>query len=171
MEVTVLIAGSAAGPALVLEEPLSMWGGLDPATGLIIDGHHPQHGVCVTDTILFMPYGRGSSSASSVLAEAVRVGTAPAAFVLAEADEIIALGSVVAEEIYGTVTPVLLCAPDTSSNVATGDHVTIADEKIAPHSPGRISHRPSGAIRVQTSGSEISSDGDAARSSTNGIPR
>lgn len=131
IQVVVVIAGSAAGPALLLDEPLSLWGGLDATTGLVIDPHHPQHGVCVTDTILFMPFGRGSSSASSVLAEAVRVGTAPAAFVLAEADEIIALGSLVAEEIYGTVTPVLLRTPNTSLAVSTGDLVTIANEEIA----------------------------------------
>ena len=130
MQAAAIIAGSAAGPALVLDEPLSLWGGLDATTGLIIDAHHPQHGACVTDTILFMAFGRGSSSASSVLAEAVRVGTAPAAFVLAEADEIIALGSLVGEEIYGTVTPVLLCTPDNSWAVASGDGVTIANEKI-----------------------------------------
>ena len=130
MQAAVVVAGSASGPALVLDEPLSLWGGLDATTGLIIDPHHPQHGACVTDTILFMPFGRGSSSASSDLAEAVRVGTAPAAFVLDEADEIIALGSLVAEEIYGTVTPVLLRAADTSWQVATGDRVAISNEEI-----------------------------------------
>jgi len=69
-----------------------------------------------------MPTGRGSSSASSVLAEAVRLGTAPVAIVLSEPDEIVALGSLVAEEIYGTVMPVVVAGDE---NIATGDHVSI----------------------------------------------
>ena len=46
-----------------------------------------------------MPSGRGSSSSSSVLAEAIRAGTAPAAIVLGEADPILALGAIVAREL------------------------------------------------------------------------
>ena len=52
------------GVALVLEAPLSLWGGLDPATGLIVDARHPQRGVSVTGTVLVMPAVRGSSSSS-----------------------------------------------------------------------------------------------------------
>ena len=37
-----LVPGSAAGPVLRLDEPLSFWGGLDSATGTIIDRLHPQ---------------------------------------------------------------------------------------------------------------------------------
>jgi predicted aconitase with swiveling domain len=37
-----------SGGALVLDEPLSLWGGVDPATGEIIDAHHPQRGVNVS---------------------------------------------------------------------------------------------------------------------------
>jgi len=91
---------------LVLDEPLSFWGGLDSETGTIIDHHHPQFGQRVAATILVMRSGRGSSSASSVLAEAIRLGTAPAAVVLLEPDEIIVIGSVVADELYGITMPV-----------------------------------------------------------------
>jgi predicted aconitase with swiveling domain len=107
-EVRVLVAGTAEGDALVLEEPLSFWGGIDPATGNLIDTRHPQRGERVTGRILVMPSGRGSSSSSSVLAEAVRAGTAPAAIVLLEADPILALGAIVARELYGTALPVVV---------------------------------------------------------------
>ncbi len=104
-----LIAGEAAGPALVLAEPLSLWGGLDPTTGDIIDQRHPQWGRNVTGRVLVMPVGKGSSSASSILLEAVRLGTAPAAIVLAEPDAILALGAAVARELYG-VSPAVVVA-------------------------------------------------------------
>ena len=63
-----------SGLALVLDEPLSFWGGLDPATGALIDTHHPQRGATVAGRVLVMPSGRGSSSSSYVLAEAIRAG-------------------------------------------------------------------------------------------------
>ena len=125
LSVTDVVSGSASGPALVLDEPLSLWGGLDALTGIIIDQRHPQRGVCISGTVVFMRSGRGSSSASSVLAEAVRLGTAPAAFVLRELDEILALGSFVAEEIYDLVTPVVITDPDSTFTVSTGDLVRI----------------------------------------------
>ena len=109
-EARTLVAGEATGPALVLEEPLSFWGGIDPATGLIVDVHHPQRGGSVTGTVLVMPAGRGSSSSSSVLAEAIRVGTAPAAIVLHAVDPIVALGAIVARELYGFTIPVVVCS-------------------------------------------------------------
>lgn len=82
-----LLAGAAAGSALVLDEPLSFWGGLDPGTGKIVDQRHPQVGTAISGRVLVMPSGRGSSSSSSVLAESLRAGTGPAAVLLREPDE------------------------------------------------------------------------------------
>ena len=118
-----LVAGSAEGEALVLDEPLSFWGGVDPATGEVIDVHHPQRGANVTGRILVMPSGRGSSSSSSVLAEAIRAGTAPAAIVLLEADPIIALGAIVARELYGGASMPVVVASEV--RVATGTRLRI----------------------------------------------
>ncbi|MCB0128027.1 MAG: DUF126 domain-containing protein [Caldilineaceae bacterium] len=103
-----LVAGSATGPILHLTEPLSFWGGMEVATGRIIDQHHPQVGTCLSGCILVMPAGRGSSSSSSVLAEAIYAGTAPAAIILSEPDVIVALGAMVAKELYGLSCPVVV---------------------------------------------------------------
>lgn len=112
-EARTLVSGSAEGPVLVLEEPLSFWGGIDPATGDVIDVHHPQRGANVAGRVLVMPSGRGSSSSSSVLAEAVRAGTAPVAIVLLEPDPIVALGALVARELYGVAVPVIVAEGST----------------------------------------------------------
>jgi predicted aconitase with swiveling domain len=122
-EARALVEGRARGSALVLDEPLSFWGGLDPTTGEVVDRHHPQSGTNVTGRILVMPSGRGSSSSSSVLAEAIRAGTAPAGVVLREPDGIVALGAVVAEELYGRTMPVVVLDPGVA--IASGTHVTI----------------------------------------------
>jgi predicted aconitase with swiveling domain len=118
-----LVPGEARGPALVLSEALSFWGGLDPATGTIVDVHHPQRGAVLTGTVLVMPGGRGSSSSSSVLAEAIRAGTAPAAIVLTEADPIIALGAIVARELYGASIPIVVLE---MNDVHTGREVSVS---------------------------------------------
>lgn len=116
-----LVAGSADGPALVLQEPLSFWGGVDAATGEVIDPRHPQRGANVAGRILVLPSGRGSSSSSSVLAEAIRAGTGPAAIVLGEPDPILALGAIVARELYGATIPVVVA----QTGFGTGDRVRI----------------------------------------------
>ncbi len=104
----VIVAGEASGPVLVLDPPISFWGGFDPATGRVIDRRHPQVGECLTGAILAMASGRGSSSGSNGLAEAIRRGTAPAAIVMLERDEIVAIGALVADELYGTIMPIVV---------------------------------------------------------------
>jgi predicted aconitase with swiveling domain len=123
--VRVLVAGSARGEAVVLEQPLSLWGGVDPKTGTIIDRRHPQAGASLTGRVLVMPFGRGSSSSSTVLAECIRAHTAPAAIVLLEPDPILALGAAVAEELYGRSVPVVVIDEHDYARVQTGDTVTI----------------------------------------------
>jgi predicted aconitase with swiveling domain len=120
-----LVAGRASGIALVLDEPLSFWGGLDPETGTLIDTHHPQRDAVLTDRILVMPSGRGSSSSSYVLAEAIRAGRAPAAIVLREGDGIVALGAIVARELYGATIPVVALDTEAYGSISDGMAVDV----------------------------------------------
>ena len=130
MTVRPLLPGTATGSVVVLDEPLSMWGGLDPETGELIDRRHPQSGAMLAGCILVLPSGRGSSSSASVLAEAIRLGTAPMAIVLAESDDIILLGALVARELYGLVHPVVVADEATYRSLQTGERVTIADAEL-----------------------------------------
>jgi len=116
------------GRALVLHEPLSLWGGMDPASGELIDARHPQRGARLTGRVLVMPSGRGSSSSASVLAESVRAGTAPAAIILAEPDLILAIGSAVAEELYGVVVPVVVVTADALAGLTNGLQVRVGGD-------------------------------------------
>jgi predicted aconitase with swiveling domain len=105
---------------LRLDEPLSLWGGLDPATGAIVDSHHPQRGALVGGRVLVMPAARGSSSSASVLAEAARAGVAPVAIVLAEPDLILAIGATVADELYGQHIPIVVVDGATYDGLRNG---------------------------------------------------
>lgn len=131
-----LVAGRAAGPALVLEDPLSIWGGLDPQTGKIIDAHHPQRGAGVAGAVLFMPSGRGSSSSSSTFLEATRLSTNPAALVLAEEDDILILAAVVARCLYGISVPVGLLGRSLYEMVRSGDQTAIDSGRLVVHRNG-----------------------------------
>ncbi|GAC1396806.1 MAG: hypothetical protein NVSMB52_10410 [Chloroflexota bacterium] len=102
-----LCLGTGTGELLILDAPLSFWGGMDRMSGRVIDPHHPQNGEVLAGKIVAMPSGRGSSSSSSVLAEVIRAGCAPAGLILHQVDGIIAVGAIVAGELYGRYHPVI----------------------------------------------------------------
>ncbi len=107
VEATVLVPGSAQGHALLLTETLSFWGGFNPDNGQIIDVHHPQFQQCVTGKILFLAESRGSAGTPGGIAENLRNGKGPIAFVLGERDVNIAIGVMVANQLYQLKVPVL----------------------------------------------------------------
>lgn len=120
-----LTPGRASAPPLVLDEPLSFWGGVDPTSGVIIDTHHPQAGQSVAGRIVMMHSGRGSSSSSSVLAETLRHGVGPAALLMVVADPILALGCLVVDELYAIYTPVIVLSEDAWRACTTADVLTV----------------------------------------------
>jgi uncharacterized protein len=120
-----LARGVATGEVVVLEEPLSFWGGVDAREGIVVSKHHPQFGILLRERVLVMPSGRGSSSSSSVLAEAIRLGTAPAGILLREVDPIIVLGAVVAQELYGVELPVVALDEEDYRSLRQGDVVSV----------------------------------------------
>lgn len=69
-----------------------------------------------------MPSGRGSSSSSSVLAEAIRLGTAPAGILLERPDPILAVGAIVAEFLYNIRMPLVVCD---IAGITSGDKIMI----------------------------------------------
>lgn len=103
----VLVPGSARAGKFALDKPLSFWGGYDSEAGRIIDPTHPQTGLSLAGKIMVMAHAKGSSSSSSVLAEAIRNGTGPVGIVLKERDLIISIGAIVAAELYGLAVPVV----------------------------------------------------------------
>ena len=116
--------GSATGEVLLLTEPVSFWGGVDHL-GNIIDVHHAQHKAKMTDKILVMPSGRGSSSATAVLAELIRTGDGPKAIVMQQCDTILVIGALVSAEIYGISMPIVELAQSEYAQLRDGQQVSI----------------------------------------------
>jgi uncharacterized protein len=117
--------GVAEGEVLVLTEPVSFWGGVNHH-GEIIDVHHAQHKAKMTNKILVMPSGRGSSSATAVLAELIRTGDGPLGIVMLQCDTILVIGALVSAEIYGISMPIVELAQAEYDQLTDGMNVAIA---------------------------------------------
>ncbi|MDZ5451094.1 aconitase X [Labrys sedimenti] len=125
-----ILAGTAHGPVIASQEALSFWGGVDPATGRVIDVHHPLHGTCLTGGILMMPSSRGSCTGSGVLLDLVLNARAPAALVFCEPEDVLTLGALIAAELFGKPLPVLRLAPEAFAALARTKSVRISETGI-----------------------------------------
>jgi predicted aconitase/predicted aconitase with swiveling domain len=108
----VVLGGTAEGPVVAMREGLSFWGGVDPASGKVIDVHHPALGASLAGAVLMMPTSRGSCSGSGVLLQLALAGKAPAALVFCEAEDTLTLGAIVASTMFGRSIPVVRLSRD-----------------------------------------------------------
>ena len=125
--------GTAEGEVLLLTEPVSFWGGVDHH-GEIIDVHHAQHKAKMTNKILVMPSGRGSSSATAVLAELIRTGDGPLAIVMLQCDTILVICALVSAEIYDISMPIVELDQEQYAQLSDGMRVSVdaaSDHDIA----------------------------------------
>jgi len=123
----VLVQGNASGAVLATKDPLSFWGGVNPETGFIIDAHHELCGQNISNRIFVLPSGRGSCTGSVVLLECLLNGTAPSAIILKEVDDIIALGVILAEEMFSRSIPVVVLDDDAFEKAIFVKHLALHD--------------------------------------------
>ena len=91
-----VVGGVAEGEALVSQQTISGWGGVDPATGTIIERRHELNGQSFKGKVLVFRGAKGSSGWSTAFHVTRLSGSAPAAMVFNELTSKIALGAVVA---------------------------------------------------------------------------
>lgn len=96
-------------PILASDTSLSFWGGIDPVTAKVVDQTHPLVGETVTNTILCLPSGRGSCTASQVLLELLLHDLAPRALVLRDVDGLACVGALIAQEIFERKNMDIIC--------------------------------------------------------------
>lgn len=126
-----VLPGVAAGEVLATGEPLSFWGGIDPATARVMDVRHPLCGREVDGRILMMPTTRGSCTGSGVLLDLALSGRAPAALVFSEPEDVATLGAMIAAELFDRPVPVLRLAADAFAALARAGAASIDDRAIA----------------------------------------
>jgi hypothetical protein len=88
--------GKTEGIAIVSEEPIGFYGGIDAKTGIVIEKGHPLEGKCVTGKILVFPCGKGSTVGSYVIYGLKKNGVAPKGIVNKETETIVATGVILA---------------------------------------------------------------------------
>jgi len=131
-----VVAGWAAGEAVVSAQPISLWGGLNAKTGEIIDRRHDCSGRIVTGRVFVFPWGKGSSTGSAILLESIRLGKAPAAIINCATDPIAALGSIIAEELYSKPVPIVVLGEEDFRSICDGDRLSISpDGAVTVESP------------------------------------
>jgi len=118
----VVKAGCAEGEALVSSEPIGFLGGVDPATGIVIEAGHPLKGQCVAGHVLVFPTGKGSTVGSYTIYRLARSGLAPAAILNTEADPVVAVGAIIAE--------IPMVDQVDISSIRTGDWVQVREQKV-----------------------------------------
>ena len=120
-----VIAGQTEGRVLLAGRSISFWGGVDPTSGQIIDTRHDRHGESVAGRIFALPSEKGSSTGSAILLELIRVGRAPAAIIMLRLAPILALGAIVAEELYGLTIPIVQLSEADFKRLSDGEQVHI----------------------------------------------
>lgn len=115
-----VVPGRVTAAALVSNEPISGWGGIDPVKGTIIEARHELQGVCFTDKALIFPSAKGSSGWSGFFQSTRLLGTAPAALVFNTLSTKAVLGAVVTR-----VPAVAELDRDPVAGVRTGDTVEV----------------------------------------------
>jgi predicted aconitase with swiveling domain len=113
----VIKLGYCEGRALVSPEPLSFFGGVDAATGVIVEPGHPLQGQCVAGRVLVFPTAKGSTVGSYILYRLKRAGLAPAGIINAESEPIVAVGAIIAD--------IPMVDRVDTAQIQTGDQVTM----------------------------------------------
>jgi predicted aconitase with swiveling domain len=90
-----VVGGVAEGEALVSQQTVSGWGGVDPATGTIIERRNDLNGQSIKGKVFVFRGAKGSSGWSIAFHVTRLSGSAPAAMVFNELTSKIALGAVV----------------------------------------------------------------------------
>jgi len=88
--------GRAENIAIVTNEPIGFYGGIDIKTGIFIEKGHQLEGRSVKDKILVFPYGKGSTVGSYVIYGLKKNGVAPSGIINKETETIVATGVILA---------------------------------------------------------------------------
>ncbi len=115
---------------LVCSEALSVWGGVDPATGEIVDAHHPQFGQSLAGKLVMMPSSRGSCTGSAVLLGLALAGQAPAGLVFREAEDVLTLGALIAHTMFDEPIAVLRLSAQSYADLTEHDRASLTGSRL-----------------------------------------
>ncbi len=89
--------GTVEAEAIVTNDAISFYGGVDPDTGKVVEVGHELEGQSITGKVLVFPTGKGSTVGSYTMYRMKKNNMAPAAIVNEQIDTIIAVGCIISE--------------------------------------------------------------------------
>lgn len=92
-----ICAGKAEGEAIVSQQGISFYGGVDPNTGIVVEKGHDLEGKSIAGKILVFPQGKGSTVGSYTMYRLKKNGKAPVAIINKECETIVAVGAIISE--------------------------------------------------------------------------
>lgn len=113
----VIKEGHAQGEALVSQEPIGFFGGVNPETGAVIEPGHELEGKTIGGKVLVFPTGKGSTVGSYTMYRLRKNDVAPAGIINAQSEAVVAVGAIISE--------IPMVDQIDISRVATGMKVTI----------------------------------------------
>ena len=114
--------GTAEGIALVSKTPISFYGGVDPASGVVSDKDSDINGQSISGKILVVPHGKGSTVGPYTIYQLAKNGKAPLAMVNQECETIVAVGCIISN--VPAVDKIDI------TKIKTGDKIKIDGEKV-----------------------------------------
>ncbi|MFX1396524.1 MAG: DUF126 domain-containing protein [Promethearchaeota archaeon] len=109
--------GIAEAEAIVTNDGISFYGGVDPDTGIVVEVGHELEGQSVKEKVLVFPSGKGSTVGSYTMFRMKKNNTAPAAIINKDIDTIIAVGCIISE---------IPCVDNIDiSNIKTGQKIRV----------------------------------------------
>lgn len=90
-----ICAGKVEGEAIVSDQGISFYGGVDPDTGVVLEKGHPLEGKSIAGKVLVFPQGKGSTVGSYTIYRLAKNGKAPAAIINKECETIVAVGVII----------------------------------------------------------------------------
>jgi len=122
LEGRIIKYGKVEGEALVSNQPIGFFGGVDPNNGLVIEKGHPLEGKNISGKILIFPTGKGSTVGSYVLYRMKKNNVAPIAIINEECEPIVAVGAIISN---------ITCVDKINiKEIKNGDKVRIEGERV-----------------------------------------
>ena len=136
------VEGYTSARLLATDLELSFWGGVDQATGEVIDRFHPLSGQLLGNTILAIPGSRGSCGGSIVMMELMLNGLGPKALLFERPEEIVTFGVLVAEAMFGLNVPVIILSPEDFRAILTlnGSLLHVCGNRISTQPFSEVQH-------------------------------
>jgi len=118
----IISRGVVEGQALVTNQPISFYGGVNPDRGVIVEKGHELEGKEIKGKILVFPNGKGSTVGSYTLYRLKKNGVAPAGMINKECETVVAVGAIISE---------IPCIDKIDiSQITTGDVIEIKNDLV-----------------------------------------